>query len=239
MTRRSLCLAALLLAGAEGFSRSAEPEVRSTRVLLIVHQDCNRCEEELSRLRKAGGEFEAMRSRGWKIGEGPENHVQIIDREAVPEIIEKLAVQEYPALACVEGGEIIRSFKEGCTTPLDAWTFGFLLKGQNERPQGSVLEKARVQTTGQYPLRGNHWSVEGDANPSVAKLVGHLRGPNHGHQIAGKYTIETWSYEELRSLHDDLHEREMANGAAPAFAGSSANNSSSYQFRADRKVLGR
>jgi hypothetical protein len=153
-------------------------------------------------------------------------------------------VREYPALACVDGGEIVRSFKEGCTTPLDAWTFGFLLKGKNERPKGSVPEAARVATTGSYPLRGNHWTVDGDANPSAEKLIGHLRGPHHGPQIAATYAIETWSYEELRSLHDDLHEREVANGTAPAYASGYANrataaSSTFNQIRGDRKVTGR
>jgi hypothetical protein len=103
-----------------------------------------------------------------------------------------------------------------------------------------------VKTTNSYPLRGNHWSIEGDSNPSTEKLISHLRGPNHGHQIAANQTIETWSYEELRSLHDDLHEREIANGTAPAsygsasyYSGSQSMSSGANQFSAGRKMLGR
>ncbi len=195
------------------------PAPRHPRVLFIVVRDCDRCREELARLRKPGGDFEAMQVRGWKIGESPDSHLQIVDREAIPDLVRELKVREFPTVACISDGQIIRSFTEGCRTPLDAWTFGFLLKGSNERPRGAVLEAARVKSTGSYPLRGNHWSVEGDWNPAQDKVVAHLRGPNHGHQIAASWAIELWSYEELRSLHDDLHERELASGAAPAGAG--------------------
>jgi hypothetical protein len=189
-------------------------------VLFIFAGDCDSCARELARLRRPGGDFDAMKSRGWKIGDGPENHVQIVDREAVADLVQQLDVREFPTVACVNDGEIVRSFKAGCTTPLDPWTFGFLLKGENERPPGSVAEPARVKTTGSYPLRGNHWSVDGDWNPPQERLVSHLRGPNHGSQILASYQIEVWSYEELRSLHDDLHERELANGGGSYSAAS-------------------
>jgi hypothetical protein len=236
MSRCSPFLAVPFLAFATTLTSAAEPEARNPRVLFIIERNCDRCEQELSRLRKPGGDFEAMRALGWKIGDGPDNHVQIVDRAAVPELADVLAVREYPAVASIDGGEVVRSFKDGCTTPLDAWTFGFLLKGKNERPKDSLPETARVTTTGSYPLRGNHWSVEGDANPSVEKLISHLRGPNHGQQIAATYTLETWSYEELRSLHDDLHEREIANGAAPAYTTQFPSRSNSFQFRGDTKA---
>jgi hypothetical protein len=147
--------------------------------------------------------------------------VQIVEHDVVSDLVEGLNVREFPTVACISDGEIVRSFKEGCTTPLDAWTFNFLLTGKSLRPRGAVLEAARVASTGSYPLRGNHWSIEGDWNPSKDRLVGHLRGPNHGHQITASWSIEVWSYEELRSLHDDLHERELASGGTTVAAGSS------------------
>jgi hypothetical protein len=247
MSRPCFLLAALLLSFVPCQVHAAEPKPRNPRVLFIVEKDCERCEKELARLERSGGDFEAMRSRGWKIGDGPENHVQIVDRESVFDLIDGLEFREYPTVVCIDRGEIVRSFKEGCTTPLDAWTFGFLLKGENERPKGSISESARVKTTNSYPLRGNHWSIEGDSNPSTEKLITHLRGPNHGHQIAASQTIETWSYEELRSLHDDLHEREIANGTAPAsmsyssnsYSGSQSMSSGANQFSAGRKMFAR
>jgi hypothetical protein len=166
-----------------------------------------------------------MRSRGWKIGPGSENHVQIIDRETVPELVKELNVREFPVVACLEHGEIIRSFKDGCTTPLDAWTFGWLLTGKNERPPTAIAEPARVAWTGHYRLRGNHWSVDGDWNPSFATLAGHLRGPNHYYRIASSWQLEAWSYEELRSLHDDLHEQEQASSGSSSSRSSSSSNS--------------
>jgi hypothetical protein len=163
---------------------------RNPRVLFITSKDCARCDSELARLRRAGGDFEKMQAIGWKIGEGADNHLQIVDQEAIPELIAKLDVREFPTVACISAGEIVRSFKSGCTTPLDAWTFGFLAKGVDERPAGSVSEAARVETTGHYPLRGNHWSIDEDWNPSKEKVVSHLRGPTHGHQILKNWEIK-------------------------------------------------
>ena len=145
--------------------------------------------------------------------------MQIIDREQIPELVEKLKVSEFPTVACIDKGEIVRSFKSGCRTPLDCWTFGFLAKGIDERPPGAVLQAAYVETTNNYPLRGNHWSVGEDWNPTRDTVIGHLRGPNHGSQILAKWQIESWSYEELRSLHDDLHEREGVTYSQPAPSG--------------------
>lgn len=218
--------------------RPAQPP-RNPRVLFIVSADCERCQEELRRLRRPGGIFETMQARGWKIGEEPQNHVQIVDAREVPDLAERLNIHEFPSVACVRDGEIVRSFKDGCTTPLDGWTFGWLLKGRNERPQAVISEAVRVHTTGSYPLRGNHWSIEGDWNPSRDRLVSHLRGPNHGTQLQSSWTIESWAYEELRSLHDDLHERELANAPASSFsqraqpAAHGADN-----FSANRKLFG-
>lgn len=211
---------------------------RNPRVLFITSRGCERCTRELENLRRPGGDFDAMKSRGWKIGESADSHLQIVDREAVADLVRQLGVREFPTVACVDNGEIVRSFKDGCTTPLDAWTFGWLLKGQNERPTAPIPEPIRVASTGSYPLRGNHWTVDGDWNPTQATLISHLRGPNHGQQLETNWKIEDWSYEELRSLHDDLHEREIANGGG-VYYGSQPAVQSSNQFSASRKVLGR
>jgi hypothetical protein len=206
---------------------------QTTRVLFIVVKDCARCDKELDRLRRPRGDFENMRARGWKIGVGPENHLQIVEVDMIPDLIQQLDVHEYPVVACISNGRIVRSFKSGCTTPLDAWTFGFLAKGVDERPADSVPEAAHVETTHHWPLRGNHWSIDDDWSPNREKVVQHLRGPNHGHQIRSTWDIESWSFEELRSLHDDLHEREM--GGVSTTTRSQPNN----QFSATRKINGR
>ena len=231
------CLVALVLSATATLARSAdvEPVATTSRVLFIVSQDSPRCDAELARLRRPGGDFDAMRARGWRIGDNADNHVQIVDREDVADLVSRLAVRDFPTVACVEDGQIIRSFKSGCTTPLDAWTLGFLATGVNERPPGMVSEAARVETTGHYPLRGNHWSVEEDWNPTRDRVISHLRGPNHGHQILANWKIEAWSLEELRSLHDNLHEREMG-GAGGSFV---SRSSPADQFGAARKAGGR
>ncbi len=180
---------------------------RNPRVLVITSKDSQHCTDEMNRLNQRGGEFAKMRAIGWTIGTAPQNMVQIVDRDEVPDLVEKLDHKEFPTVACIDHGEIVRYFRSGCTTPLDAWTFGFLAKGVDERPAGVVLEAARVESTGSYPLRGNHWSVEGDWNPTREKVVSHLHGPNHEEQLIPAWHIESWSLEELRSLHDDLHEK--------------------------------
>lgn len=219
-----------------------DSKARQTRVLFITQEGCDRCEQELSRLRKSGGDFEKLQSTGWKIGEDVSNHIQIVDRESIPDLVERLKIREYPSVACVEDGEIVRSFKDGCTTPLDVWTFGWLLKGVSERPQGSISEATRVEATGNYRLRGNHWTVEGDPNPSKQTVVNHLRGSNHANSVGRYGAIETWSTEELRSLHDDIHEREGGGLASPVFYAKpqpQAANRSLDAFNGNRKVMGR
>lgn len=225
------------------FIPSGAAVARNPRVLFIRTKDCERCDAELARLRKPGGVFDYMKKIGWKIGETPDNHIQIVDRDAIPSLVERLKIREYPTVACINQEEILRSFKEGCTTPLDGWTFGWLMKGINERPGSSRPEAALVEHTGSYPLRGNHWTIDGDWTPSKEKLIHHLRGPNHGHQItAHNYQIETWSYEELRSVHDDLHEQEMGGVSGSGFANYQAPVSTGSGFEpsaANRKFLGR
>lgn len=216
-------------------SNSAAPKPRNPRVLFITAKNSDACEKELRRLNQSGGVFEGMRASGWKIGETPDNHIQIVDRETIPELVKQLNVREFPTVACINDGEIVRSFKDGCSTPLDAWTFGWLIKGHSERPQAVIPEEIRVATTGQYPLRGNHWSVDGDWNPSRETVIAHIRGENHARQIvSSEWQIDTWSYEELRSLHDDLHEREDA-PILPTYAQSPLGQTGVRQFGAGRK----
>ncbi len=205
---------------------------QNPRVLFITSKDCPQCEQDLARLRRPGGDFEKMRARGWKIGAGAENHLQIVDQEAIADLIAELNPSTYPTVACISGSEIVRCFHSGCTTPLDVWTFGWLAKGIDERPAASIPEVARVESTGHFPLRGNHWSIDEDWNPTKERVISHLRGPSHGAHIAANWEIETWSYEELRSLHDHLHEQELGSSYY------SARSQPANQFSATRKVLG-
>lgn len=190
-------------------AQSAFPEkALPAKVLLIVTKNSPECDKVIGELMRPNGDFDKMRAAGWKIGKGTGNQLQIVDKDDVPELVAQLGKPEFPAVASVDkSGEVVRYFRFGCTTPLDMWTFGFLAKGIDERPAGFVMESARVEWTGHYPLRGNHWSVEGDWSPSKEKTVEHLHGPNHQSQLIPEWHIEDWSLEELRSLHDDLHEK--------------------------------
>lgn len=210
---------------------------RNPRVMVIIDLSSLQCQRELERLRKPTGEFAGMESRGWKIGSGAEDHIQIIERDQVPELLKQLGATEFPVVACISDGQIVRSFKDGCSTPLDAWTFGWLLKGVNERPKAPIPETIRVATTGSYPLRGNHWTVDGDTNPTKETLVSHLRSATHVNYLDASWKIEDWSTEELRSLHDDLHER--YGPASPAASVSTSGSSSATQFSGNRKALGK
>ena len=220
------------IGGATSANRAA---AGGLRVLFITAQDCQQCQRDLTRLQQPDADFETLRKAGWKIGAEPTNHIQIVDRESIPELVSQLNVREFPVVVCIEDGKIIRSFKDGCTTPLDLWTFGWLLKGENERPAAAVAEPARAASTGHYRLRGNHWSVDGDWNPTAETVARHLRSSNHAHRITADWQLEIWSVEELRSLHDDLHDSEPI-AASPANFNNSGRTSNS--FSASRKAGG-
>jgi hypothetical protein len=81
------------------------------------------------------------------------------------------------------------------------------MTGNDLRPAEYVDEPVTVKTTGHYRLRGNHWSVEGNWNPTSNEVARHLRA-SHSNQLQAGWKIEDWSVEELRSLHDDIHDRE-------------------------------
>lgn len=181
---------------------------RNPRVLFIVTDDCAECVEELERLRADDGPFARLRQQDWKIGPEEHNDLQIVQSTDVPLLVQQLRVTKFPTVACLQNGRVVRSFTDGCRTPLDEWTFGWLLSGYDERDEPALPEDVKVAWTGTYPLRGNHWSVEGDWIPSFEKLVKHMRGENHLKQVPLTWPIETWSYEEIRSLHDDVHEND-------------------------------
>lgn len=206
---------------------TTEKRPRRIRVLFLVRDNCPRCDEELQRLQKPGGPFEAMKSVGWTIGTTPDSHLQIVREDTLPRFAESLSATDYPAVAGIDGEEVTRYFKTGCTTPLDAWTFGWLLTGKNERPTAPVPEPVQVASTGSYRLRGNHWSVDGDWNPSKQTVLAHLRSPNHATGAGAYGMIENWSLEELRSLHDDLHERDGGLASGVGFSTSTARANSS------------
>jgi hypothetical protein len=179
---------------------------RSPRVLFIVQQGSEESTRELVRLRAPGGVFDELTRAGWKIGPRPESHLQIVDSSQVPDLIARWEIREYPTVLTIEREDIVRSFKEGCSTPLDSYTFTWLLTGISAPSGPSSVSAITVPTSGSYPLRGNHWNFEGNWNPGHQYMVSHLRGPAHASLYPRSWPVEGWSDEELRSLHDDLHE---------------------------------
>ncbi len=204
-----------------------EPRYPDLQVLLIVAPDDPDSTAKLKELEGEDGPFERLRRKGWRVGAGAEDHLRIVRTDEVRGLVEAHGLRTFPAVVAVHGGEVIRSFTSGCTTPLDEYTFEWLRTGVATRPATAPRPAAAVATTGHYPLRGGHWSVDGDWYPSLEQVLRHLRGPNHNHLIPADWELEQWSYEELRSLHDDLHEtgrpRPLEAGAAhPAGASGEA-----------------
>jgi hypothetical protein len=201
------------------------------RILVVISPDCDRCDDELNKMNAPGGPIEILRKRGWKIGPEPTNHIQIVDRSKpldadISKVVSELPPSDSPVVLCVEDGSIERSFQRGCTTPLDQWTFGWLMTGNDDRPEEFVPEPIKVKTTGNYRLRGNHWSVEGNWNPTAEYVAQHLRAA-HSNNIQAGWKIEDWSVEELRSLHDDIHDREEGFRGRYASSSTSSSRSSS------------
>ena len=137
----------------------------------------------------------------------PDNHIQIVDLSSPivididsEKLVSAVTVPGRISALCSENGEVIRSFRRGYTTPLDQWTFGWLMTGNDERPVAFTPEPVEVVTANNYPLRGNHWSVDGNWNPSRELLIQHLR-TTHGNQLLATWNIETWSDKDSQSCH--------------------------------------
>jgi hypothetical protein len=183
-----------------------EPHYPDLPVLFIMDWNYSGAKAALRRLEEVGGTFERLREQGWTIGLQATDQLRIVSRDQVPELVERLDLRVFPAVVAVHGDEVVRSFRSGCTTPLDEYTFQWMRTGVSSRPAEAPGEPVTVEWSGRYPLRGAHWSVEGTYSPNRQLLLRHLRGGNHQHLIPADWEIESWSYEELRSLHDDLHE---------------------------------
>lgn len=199
------------------------------RILIVITPTAGRSRQEMAKLEAPMGPLEVLKKKGWKVGSAPSDHIQIVDRtrpiaDELQPVISKLPTSDGPVVVCIEDGEISRSFQRGCTTPLDQWTFGWLMTGNDDRPADFIPETVTVATTGNYRLRGNHWSVDGDWNPSKDTVVRHLRA-SHSNGIQVGWKIDAWSTEELRSLHDDIHDREE--GFRGRYATATATKSSS------------
>lgn len=193
--------------GAQGAHRTPSAEVavfrrfpRDPRLLLLHSPSSEPSRTELAKLRVAEGEFQYLEARGWKIGDSVFEHIQMIDADVWPGTAQMHGVTRFPWVGCLERGHVVRTRKAGCTPPLNGDTLYRLLTG------GPPSAKPLPGRSQQYPLRAGHWYIDGDFDPILETVITHLRSPMHREQIPAAWKIEDWSYEELRSLHDDLHE---------------------------------
>jgi len=179
----------------------------ASQLLLIVDSACQACDKLLIELEP---EFQPMRAANWKIDRGADAHIRIINKQDAVAMLkmsdQEAGAMQLPNLLAVHKGEVVRYFKSGCSTPIDRWTFDWMFTGIDKRPAPPPIQKITVATTGHYPLRGGHWSVDGDWHPSREKVLYHLRSAAHGAQLRPEWQLEVWTREELRSLHDNLHE---------------------------------
>lgn len=193
----------------EAVEEESGAPIGASQILFIVDPNCTACDELLKELES---EFQPMRYSNWKIDRGSDAHIRIIDKAAAVSLLKlsdaEAKEMQLPKVLAIRKNEVVRYFKAGCSTPLDRWTFDWLFTGVERRPTPPPIQPVTVPTTGNYPLRGGHWSVAGDWHPSREKVLGHLRGPNHQSQLKPEWNLELWSREELRSLHDNLHELE-------------------------------
>lgn len=110
------------------FTRISEPRKQRRRILVFTASwcaPCRRFREEIA---------PKLRAEDWKIGTGPNNHLQYVDvSSGLPEGIEAL-----PTFVLIEDGrELRRRVGE-----LDQWEIGELYKGYSEKPREKSARKS-------------------------------------------------------------------------------------------------
>jgi thiol-disulfide isomerase/thioredoxin len=186
---------------------------RTNRIVLVGSNDCPPCIALAPKVEKA---LDALEKQGdWTIGEEPYYMIQHFFADERPELLEQLGAElgikpeniSFPFVVKIEDGKIVRRWTPGCTTPMDVWTFSWLADGVEVRPVTVEPERATVARSGQYPLTGGWWSVEGQWNPSKSFLISHLTThSNHAGRFARRRGwLETLSISELQSVHTDDH----------------------------------
>ena len=153
-------------------------------------------------------ELKALKDAGWRVGEAETDAVRVIDIEKNPNLWKQYGSEEdgLPQFVCIYDGEVIRSLRSGCSTPMDAYGISWTFKGVDERPEPKRLP-VTVDNNGEYPIRGNWWSVEGNWNASRREVIKHLlESPNHRELRPYGSMIKRMSRAEAHSLHSDHHE---------------------------------
>lgn len=177
----------------------------SKRVIFFTADWCIECrtikQNELPKLEK----------KGWSIGENSSAQIQVVDIDDNPELWRKHGSQPdgLPQFVCVYDGQVVRSLRAGCATPMDAWGIGWTYFGMDERPTPK-REPVTADSNGVYPVRGSWWSVEGVWNADRGYVINHLlTSSNHTRLQQYADQIRKLSRVEAHSLHSDDHENRV------------------------------
>lgn len=155
--------------------------------------------------------FPLLREVGWAVSEDESAQVRIVDVKRNPDLWQRYGSEKdgLPQFVTVYDGEVIRSLRKGCATPMDQWGVGWLYHGVDERPEPK-RERVTADSNGIYPVRGSWWSVEGHWNASKSYVIHHLlTSPNHTRLRPYADQIRRLSRVEAHSLHSDDHERRV------------------------------
>ena len=99
------CVLAGLAAATAHLSASetstAAAKIRSRRVLVFHATWCGPCE------RLVRNELPHLKQKGWQIGEAPSNHIQMLDADRNPSLMNRYGVSSLPALVLIDEGKIV------------------------------------------------------------------------------------------------------------------------------------
>jgi len=205
----NLILGIFILVGVQAFAVDSddEREVLGHRVVFIYDSACTECPDYRTLVKKAFKKLIAKNPQ-WN------KKLTVWDTQADSKKVQNF-IRVYgkgtkeitlPILVAVTDTSVERRLEPECGTPLEAWTLEWLLKGKGNQPEGKLREKGR------YPVSGGWWSVEGDWNPSPAKIRRHLiQAPNHDRKFES-WWLDLLVYEELQSVHSDHHREQVGSG---------------------------
>lgn len=182
----------------------------SKTLLLLTKRGCNPC------LRIERQTLPALRKSGWvieKYSASGAATIWVVDESEHPGVVLKYGVADehdtylMPQWILCEGDRVIRrsiGFKTGRQVR-EFWNLKSCtaVKAVSSEP---VQQVRTVHATG-----GNHWSVEGDFNPSRSEAIEHLQEV-HGQS---RSRLESMDLESLLRLHDALHEHRTTYRSRP------------------------
>ncbi len=173
----------------------------ANRAYIIYNRNCRKCFDAIKKARSATERL-VMNDERWQDAFVYYDHD--IDFNRIDAFASRYMAHDVVGdllIVFVDENQIERRFQIECSTPLDVWSMAWLYKGIDERPNPPTDNRPLVR----YPLTGGWWSVDGDWNPTRAKLIRHLHdAPLHERRFE-LFWLELLTYEELQSVHTDHH----------------------------------